>query len=103
MDNWFNVDFQWWTHDKLDTNMKGGNLDYTASFELGMATNPLGYYFYQIQFPKITIKLVRKTDKYLRESILPATIFVLASWVNKNCLISLLRNENPLVNCFIFR
>ena len=90
MDNWYNVDFQWWTHDKLDTNMKGGNWDYTASFELGMATNPLGNYFYQIQFPKITIKLVRKTDKYLRESILPATIFVLASWVNKNCLIHIM-------------
>ena len=49
------------------------NLDYTTNIHTKTIKNS--------SKAQLTITLVRKKDRYIRESILPASFFVMASWV----------------------
>ena len=73
-DDFYDVKLRWF--DMTSTEMKGENLDYEVTFQIlnpGEATD--------LKVPRLSIKLIRKTEKYLRESILPTCFFVLAACV----------------------
>ena len=73
LDDWYDVKLRWF---EFNTEMKGENLDYEVTFQIlnpGEATD--------LKVPRLSIKLIRKTEKYLRESILPTCFFVMAACV----------------------
>ena len=77
-DDWYDVELRWF--EMSDTEMKGENLDYKVTFQIlnpGEAPD--------LKNPRLSIKLIRKTEKYMRESILPTCFFVLAACVRTTC------------------
>ena len=80
-DDWGDVKLKWF-ETTYSTEMMGENLDYDVRFQIlnpGQATVK--------ENPRLSIKLSRKTEKYMRESILPTCFFVLAAWVRLTFLI----------------
>ena len=77
--NGTNIEMKWYTLERSLAN--GDNLEYTPSYiTVNTQEGPYG----PTDHPRLIISLTRKTGRYIRETILPTTFFVMASWVNPN-------------------
>ena len=57
------------------------SLDYKVSYTSYNNNDSLSAKVRNVSIPRLTIKLVRKSERYFKECILPVSLFVVASWV----------------------
>ena len=75
------VHLVWDSESLRSVQLSSDSLDYKVSYTSHNYNDNLSAKVLNVSIPRLAIKLVRKSERHVKECILPVSLFVVASWV----------------------